>query len=101
MSDQNGAREQLAKAVERLEAALGQMLERAGSARAELTRLQADRQRLDAEIDGLRGENAALREKLASLTADHRGLEDLTEVVSTRLDATINELKGMMGERDG
>ncbi len=81
------ARDQLEQALSRLEEAaakLGQERDAASQARA-------------AELAAIKAEHESLDRALKQAEADHAALRRVTETVSTRLDATIGNLKSILG----
>jgi chromosome segregation ATPase len=99
MADDSGAKERLETAVQRLEAALGRVVESGGAeAKVDAERLRQDIGGLDSELAALRTERDGLVQELAEARAEGAALQSAMDAVSTRLDQAIASVHALLDE---
>ena len=98
MADDAGAKARLEAAVQRLETALGRVVERDGAGTADIAGLRQELKGLDSELTAARAERDSLAGELAQARAEGAALQEAMDAVSARLDNAINSVHALLDE---
>ncbi len=98
MADDAGAKARLEAAVQRLETALGRVVERDGAGAEDIAKLRQELNGLDSQLTQARAERDGLAEELADARAEGAALQEAMDSVSTRLDSAISSVHALLDE---
>ena len=98
MADDAGAKARLEAAVQRLETALGRVVDRGGAGAGGIAGLRQELKGLDSQLAEARAERDNLAGELAAARAEGAALQEAMDAVSARLDGAINSVHALLDE---